>query len=325
MSRPELSPAESAGAAVQFLDTMHAERVFATEDLRREFLEGLTYDESMKLLSGMNWALGDHSQYGLRHSTEYETFGVHFGRVLYLPPFPEELPPIYERTLGVIKRLGSLKSAATLGGLILNAGHGYEDGNGRVARGFYSLTSRGYDGSQQDREWYGRLFTNIDGQELANPNPERAWLDSDFSSWQLKKLAVDGPVLQVAPHEMMASFQSLHNEKDTLLADQDKSLLETVIGEALFNTPVVADFFQQTGRDPCQYIRADTRNILDKHKLVRDLTPEDVQHIRQISSAHKVRYLHRIISCFEGDESIFGSSDVIVQKLEPDSPTSPPR
>lgn len=165
---------------VKVMNRLRAAEIFATPVHSKEFLDSLEYEEFKKYISYVNGvvrqipapARGQVS--GSVVSAEGDLFGT---SIEYRPPHKNVRDRLLEIAFEKSQTIDNPEMAALTLGLSLNAIHYFSDGNGRTARLAYALLAKGYDGSEEDQEYYSQLLENTAGREIINLNPAISGID----------------------------------------------------------------------------------------------------------------------------------------------------
>jgi hypothetical protein len=153
---------------LRFLESPPIAGTFATEELRKNFLTGLTPDSLETFLSGLNASVR-----GLdtgAHSFDGDDVKVTMaGMVMsnpdeYLPPRMEDRHTLLSFALQKAQQSELHDSGMALG-IAVTAGHLFGDGNGRTSRLVYTLFAEGYDGSDEAKERVRKLLTAGEGRK----------------------------------------------------------------------------------------------------------------------------------------------------------------
>lgn len=175
----------SIAKTVRAMDYLHAEEVFSTPEQSKEFLDSLSFTDFIRwitFLEGMetNIAIKDRS---IGSSSHVEAVRKNDGSSYckYLPPYSMHRLELLKMAFDKSQSISDPKTAGLTLGFAINAIHPYDDGNGRTARVIYSLLSRGYSGSIEDKNYYSKILVNTTGQEIVNPNPYSCGLQNEIT------------------------------------------------------------------------------------------------------------------------------------------------
>lgn len=170
---------------VKMMERLHAETVFSTPEISKQFLDSLTYDDFKKwisLVNGLERGIPSKERGQVSDSivkSESPLMGTEIG---YRPPHKTFRDQLLRMAFDKAQSVDNPEDAALTLGLSINAVHYFEDGNGRTARMTYALLSRGYSGSEEDKRYYSSVLENIKGREVVNPNPDVSGINKKIRS-----------------------------------------------------------------------------------------------------------------------------------------------
>ena len=138
---------------VRVMERLHAEEVFRTPELSKEFLDSLSFEEFTKWTDMLNGIAREIpvTERGMKGSGHIIEGNEHIGYgVRYQPPAPIDRRVLMEEAF---KRSQAIKEPRLAGlelAFAINAIHPYNDGNGRTGRMLYSLLARGFAGKRPE-------------------------------------------------------------------------------------------------------------------------------------------------------------------------------
>jgi hypothetical protein len=169
------------GKTVQIMDRLHATEIFKTPELSKEFLDSLSFGEFVRwtdFVSGIETGTPIFDR-GIGSSSYIESYSkvMKASHCSYMPPYSKYRIPLFLKAFEKAQDIKNPKIAGLTLSFAINAIHPYNDGNGRTGRIIYSLLSRGYSGSDEDKKYYSEILQNFSGRQSVNPNSLAAGLD----------------------------------------------------------------------------------------------------------------------------------------------------
>lgn len=148
------------------------EDVFRNDENIRNFINELSPDEFVELLSGLNGILRD------KEKEDWELDGgiVEISAPLLLreniPPLQEQKRLLFSQLIALAQKMNeshrTREDIALLLGTTINSIHAFLDGNGRTSRFVYLLVKNGY--SQETKDELEAALLD-DGRDIVDPNP----------------------------------------------------------------------------------------------------------------------------------------------------------
>lgn len=172
----EFSRDEQSERLIRFMDKLHANEIFSSEESKREYIQNLTFDEFKNLLTSANSMLRDIpiSQRTMDGETVYlQNQGMAMDDE-YIPPTFEDKGELLEEMFSNLQTMNSggrsMVDMGLLVGASINAIHPFNDGNGRTGRLLYTLLTRDYSGSEEEKTYLKQVLGE-DGRGSVDINP----------------------------------------------------------------------------------------------------------------------------------------------------------
>lgn len=176
ISENEINRDEQADKIIRFMEKLHADEIFATEESKREYIQDLTFDEFKNLLTATNSILRDIpvSQRVMDGEKVYLQKGIMSVDDEYIPPVYEDKDELLKEMFVNIQSMssegGKLEDMALLAGASINAIHPFNDGNGRTSRLLYTLLANNYN-SSEEQKMYIKQILGEEGRDIVDINP----------------------------------------------------------------------------------------------------------------------------------------------------------
>lgn len=176
----------SIAKTVRAMNYFHAEELFSTPEQSKEFLDSLSFDDFISWLNFIdgietNIPIKDRVM-GSNSHIEAQRKSEGYSYCKYRPPYQSQRLELMKIAFDKSQTVDSPKIAGLTLSFAINSIHPYNDGNGRTARLVYSLLSKGYSGSSQDKDYYSKILENTTGRGLINPNPFACGLQAEISN-----------------------------------------------------------------------------------------------------------------------------------------------
>lgn len=204
----------------QLMDRIHAEIIFETPSMSKDYLNSINYHDFKKLLCLINGLERDISKpnrnldgNGVIKSIKSDDDSD--GITVYLPPESSIREALLEESFDLCKKIDDPEAAGLALGMSIVAIHPFQDGNGRTSRLVYGLLSHGYDGSKECKDFYNSILANTDGRKVIDLNPnDRTGLDLDekYNASTLNIIKANKYIGSQVP----SSINYIFNEDDVL-------------------------------------------------------------------------------------------------------------
>lgn len=295
---------------VRLMEKLHAEQVFSTPEASKQFLDSLTFDEFSRLLdtaNGLERNLPKPDR-GMKGSGFIQESGVLTGEsVEYQPPQASDRVPLMGKVFQAAQRAKDPEDAAVILALSINAIHPYDDGNGRTSRLIYTLLQRGYNGTDEDKQYYAEILKNTEGRKAVNLDPSNVGIDR----WQTKIMAkeaaedigYDGPLPTYEVRAYGDAFAGEYTPADLVIgpdiSDEGRRKLHLSIADKniQFAIPQILRTMHAKGMKPSEYTRVfeNDRCVIQGDVVVGSLSEADIDDLYSQTNAAKVRYIENMI------------------------------
>lgn len=302
---------ESTAKTVKMMEKLHAEEIFTTPEKSKEFLDSLNFEDFQKWLNLVNGLERGIKSPGREMDgagyIEIRNDFVGIAAPDYIPPHPSSRAKLMEEALESAKSTADPETAGLMLGLVINAVHPYNDGNGRTARMVYSLLSHGYDGSNKDGRYYSSLLENTVGREVIDPNPHNHNLDSWIAEVLRKDTMTEAGYDGTMPTHVYGGYGEVCVEDQTpdeLMVDpstseENKNKLHNVLMDRKF---AAGTFFRALPKEMVeQYIKkvefkGGSTCFIRGDELVSKLTEEQIDKLYAEAQNQKYEYVRALIS-----------------------------
>lgn len=311
---------------VRIMERLHAEEVFTTPEKSKEFLDSLSFEEFTKwtdMLNGMARKI-PVSERGMKGSGHIQEGNEHLGYgVRYQPPAPSDRTVLMQEAFERAQKMADPKLAGLELAFAVNAIHPYDDGNGRTGRMLYSLLSRGYSGTGDDKEYFTALLENTKGRTIVNPDPSIKGVDTILAKRARNAAAEnrgwDGPIPTYVLDGYGGAFVN-EETPDQLMVSDDVSddarmKLHNVLRDSPFEAATLIKALPPEQIKP--YIKAldnGSRVLIDGDQLVATLSEEQINDLYEASQLGKREYVRSLINLDEDDFkeiwSIYNSQEI---------------
>jgi hypothetical protein len=312
----ELNPQPTPVGLVGQFDRMRIERCFGTPDLRVEFLRSMSAPEYHTMLSWVNAGVCGLSreERGFAPLNEMAPVNTPNGAPRYFGLVGPSRITMLDRSFHAAQEMQDPEHAGALIATSIVVARPFAAGNDTTAHLARDLMTRGFTGSEEDIAHYTGVLQNIEDPTVFD-TVSRAGLSRRFAyPYMLHVLNEFGVPDHLRPLGV------------TTFVDQDMGLLRQLpagdvrrevydlASEPAFNRPILTEFILQSGRDLQQYLIANHQGnpLINALQLVNDIQPHERVLLWGIFEHVKTEYMQSIISCFQGDESIYGSPGLIV-------------
>jgi len=291
----------SLASKIEPLHGKKVEEIFSNEENKREFIDGLQPDEFIELLSGVNGILRGKEQEEWKMDGEHVQISSLIETIM--PPNFKDKPELFMETLSAAKEMNnqgrSLEDIAILFSSLINAVHGFNDGNGRTSRLVYSLFTKNFEG--RDKEEIKKTLLE-DGRMEININPGlidfrlermlREQADSDYERSGNDRIA--RIFWQEYPFEYKEDIDQENIGKLGHLLQNDRFMLIVAMYDYFSNHSEI-DINQYEER------RGDNA-ILRWDWLAKDLRNEDIEEIINDYRQVKKELVRGLIDCIENPD-----------------------
>ena len=295
---------------VRLMEKLHAEQVFSTPEASKQFLDGLSFDEFSKFLdtaNGLERKIAKPDR-GMKGSGFIQESGMLTGEsVEYQPPQPSDRVPLMEKAFRASQKAEDPEDAAVILALSINAIHPYDDGNGRTSRLMYTLLQRGYNGTDEDKQYYAGILKNTEGRKAVNLDPSDVGIDR----WQTrmmreaaaKEIGYDGPLPTYQVNAYGDAFAGECTAEDLVInpdiSDEGRKKLHLAIADKniQFAIPQILKTMHKKGMEPNEYTRVfeNNRCVMQGDIVVGSLTEPDIDELYTQTNTAKVTYIENMI------------------------------
>lgn len=293
---------------VRFMEKMHAREIFGTPESSKEFLDSLNYDEFKKwltLINGLERRVPRSQLSQPSDSYVCRETNDDYPKITYLPPNRIFREDFLESAFTKSQSISDPEIAGLTLGLSINAIHYFEDGNGRIARMAYALLKRGYNGSEEDQNYYSQLLENIKGRKVLDPNPaatmlqerirtEMLYAGAEFAGYtdqlgdQIPKYITGGYSGVQSPRNLMVNSQVSDEGRDHLYDILENHGMTTVSLVYTFGPEQVKDYIKKSPLE--------THSFIDGDQFIPTLAMKDIYKWRLTSEAAIMNYVTEIIN-----------------------------
>jgi len=274
------------------------EEIFDTEEHKREFIDSLTVDDFIELLTGLNGILRDKDKENW--TLDGKLVGIPFEG--FLSPFIEDKPELLTEVLLATKRMNSekkdLKDIAVLISSCIGAIHPYIDGNGRSSRFVYQILTENI--SEEDKKEKLKKLLSDSGRDIIDVSP--GYIQDAIDKIIYEKMGVNdkkmNPENILGARGVKIEFRSdvLEEEKDLFINifRADRTNIFLALFEYLKNNPSKNKYLQKLTSIERHTIRMDI--------LSKDLTKEDLEKIMNDYRNIKKEHVKILIDCLENPD-----------------------
>lgn len=311
-------PHPELATTVKYMERMHASEVFTTPVQSKEFLDSLSYDDFKRWISFVNGVergipKSERGQVSDSHvQSENPLMGT---EVEYRPPHKDFRERLLKMAFEKAQLVDDPEIAGLTLGLSINAIHYFADGNGRTARMTFALLSRGYDGSQENQEYYSSLLENTKGREIVNPNPAISGVDRKIRSEMFGKIQEksgykeafgdrlptyvydgypDAMAGEYSPQELAVSDEIDAQGRLMLYHTMESGGMEMISLMATFGPDRIKDFVRSSPDG--------SRTFVDGNEFLPTLTQEEIQKWWNNSEGAIASYVQRLINVADRDD-----------------------
>lgn len=303
---------------VQIMDKLHASEIFETPELSKEFLDSLSFEDFIKwtdFISGIETGT-PISDRGIGSSSYIESYSrvTKASHCSYLPPYSEFRVPLFYEAFKKAQSIEDPKTAGLTLSFAINIIHPYNDGNGRTGRVIYSLLSRGYSGSDEDKKYYSEILQNFSGRKSVNPNSLSAGLDKKITQEMINESIEPDDDSQLARLSRISnpyryadgSWVEAKDENEDYLplapdiSETDRKRLFYVLKDRKFSlVPVLQTFMADRlvpliAEVPPKY--DDGTRYLDGEKLCKSLKTDEINILLRNAIYLKNEFVKRVIN-----------------------------
>lgn len=310
---------------VEFMDKTHAQDIFASPETTEMFIKDLDYKQFEGFLNRVNGICREQptstrQMDGRGHIEETNAF-LGWSIPEYEPPAVDDRQPLMYEVFQALQASHDLKQSGTMLGLVINAIHPYNDGNGRTSRFVYSLLTHGYNGSPDDKQYFNGLLTNTEGRKVVDLNPEKSHLAWQFTMTKRKEIAnkfgYEGYIPSYGYGGYSAEFAEDMNETNILTNEsiplEARRALHSIVADKKFEATLFMEFMLESGRDITEYIKAfdeGKRNIIKLDKLLPELTSDDISKLSTKQSSLKKEYVETLINIFTNPDQQISAGEL---------------
>jgi hypothetical protein len=298
---------------VRVMDRLHAEEVFATPEMSKEFLDSLSFEEFTKWTDMLNGMVREIPvpERGMKGdgSIQEGLVGNDFS-ISYQPPVPEERVALMKEAFERSKQFEDPQLAGLCLAFSVNVIHPYSDGNGRTSRMLYSLLSHGYDGSDEDKNHFTELLKNGAGRRVVKTDPSAKHIDSVMAGRISKSVAKEKGFKGVVPSHIYDGYDgvAIDIQQPSMLTvgesinDESREKLHYVMKDEPFNmaafmSVLPLDQFESSIR----VYDGGKRVQLDGESLVAGLSKEQIDELSILSKSNKINYVRDLINLSDSD------------------------
>lgn len=330
---PEGYHLPGADVLVRSLAMLQAEQVFGTPEGRKTFLHSI---DDASMLRMLGWACSITREVSPRHRSAighptHNSLVPHFAHendmdITYAPVASERRPELLAKILEGAKRAPTEEDKGLALGLGIVAVH-MQGGSGRMARLAYTLMTRGYTGSPEDKVYYTAILQSGEGRYVIDLSTRRAQLNVMYGEYAagvlLQELSLfDSPPAYVARPSLTKTVltnDAFNNAKElaAILANEREMALANVLA-----------IIRETGRSAGDYLIRGPNDepVLDARRLVENLRQGEIDNVKRAHFNIKGGFVSAIIGCFaDGDETIFGPRERLKEIYQPSNISMPDR
>lgn len=297
---------------IRFMDRVHAEEIYETPEIALQNLREMDYSTFESMLVRINGIVRDTDV----HERGFDGGGfiktenalTRSATIDYVPPLPEHRQDLLEEAFAVAKTVDYPDEAATLLGLSINAIHPFNDGNGRTSRFVYTLLSRGYDGSDEAREYYESVLRNVEGRQVLDINPEKFSLEWKLKRKVVSKLAKEQNI-DVTPSRLHGGFETNDFESQSPLnlicnksvSRDQRAKLFMVLNGGVSGVEAFMNFFAQQEIATKDY--ANEYGAISVSETVPSLSNDDIETIFNLFGTAKKEFVQELIHVFDDKDT----------------------
>lgn len=328
LNQPEGSPDDN--RLVRWLDRLGAPAVFGSVETAHDYLRQLdfkTFDEHHAWAKAMcldipagqrNKPLDGQVMLILEPEFEddndYDVAQLRSGEILYIPPAGETATALMEAVFQTAQRLDDPEAAATLLlGLFFT--HRSFNGNTRTSALIYALLTTGYDGSTAHKRAYAELTRGRQGLREVGLDIEAANMARQFAVWRKHQQATRYGCMKPLP-ETVNDFRIADLLAQRPDLDEEPARWSAILlAERYFGVALATDFLLDHN-DLERFLRQrdDGSYGLDGNHFFDTLRPHDMQFLHDTQVAIKREFIRSLISCFEGEERVYGHWQGVVER-----------
>lgn len=322
-SSDQIIQSEVQHIVVRLMDRLHANEIFDTPENRKNFMNGLDYDDFEAWLTRINGMSREipTTERSVDGTGIVAESGMGVSLLKYIPPEASDRRGLMQECFEQAKKMPDLERAATLLGIGINAIHPFQDGNGRTSRFVYSLLAHGYNGSPADQVYYNEILRENKGRKLVDLDPSDPGLSIAYSFFvaEMNGLAEE--------YSYGADDKTPHiygGYKDPMMALADRKPEDLLVNEGVssgaraklyaltleeyFGDAVFFKFLLERG-DVKNYItQRQHGDTIDLDALVPVLSTADIDKMMHMQNELKIDYVHSIIEAFADQDSSVADS-----------------
>ncbi len=316
------------GPVVDGLDRLGAEEVFGDEAARRQYLTETSVNEGV---NGYIWLNGkcrdipcaqqglstsDYMFVGETLANAHETSNF---KVSYISPPVAQRQRLLIETFDTVRRVGEedMERAATLLRVAAYAIHACVDGNTRTTAHVYSLLTRGYEGTDKDREYYASILGGEADREWHNLNTQLDPVSAKFTQWALDRELVyrqyKGPI---PSYTLPFGMDEIHSVATGCVGEASLKWFGFYAAEDYFSTYTLAILALRKGFSLEQFLAEDEEGqiAIDPVEVSRSLFGSDLSLLAGIHDQTKQEFVRSLNHSFlRNDPQIYGLIDGVVE------------
>ena len=298
---------------VHVMERLHAEEVFGTPELSKEFLDSLSFDEFTKWTDMLNGIAREIPtvERGMKGGGHIIEGNEHIGYgVRYQPPVSSDRKLLMEEAFKRAQTIKEPKLAGLELAFAVNAIHPYDDGNGRTGRMLYSLLTRGYTGTVDDKDYFTAILENTKGRDVINPDPSLNGVDKILAKRARNEAAREKGIAESIPTYVLDGYNGAFANEETpdqlavadTISDGARQKLHDVLRDSPFEVATIISVLPREQIMP--YIKSydeGKRVALDGDALVASLSEKQINDLHEASRAGKREYVRALINLSEED------------------------
>jgi hypothetical protein len=301
---------------VEQLGNMRIERCFGTPDQRIEFLRSMSAAEYHTMLSWANARICGLSreERGFAPLDQMAPVNTPNGAPRYFGLVGASRLTMIDRTFHAAQEMPNPEYAGALLATSIVVARPFGAGNDTTAHLARDLMARGFTGSPEDAEHYTGMLQTAQATSVFDA-VERTGLGRRFAyPYTLHVLGEYNVPPRLQPLDVTTFVdQDMGVLRQLPEGDVRRELYE-LAGEPGFRRPILTEFILRSGRDLQQYLAYNHQGnpLINALQLIHDVRPEERELLWGVFEHVKAQFMQSIIDCFKGDETIYGSPELMV-------------
>lgn len=298
---------------VEALDAEPRAAMLAAPETAMQWLRQGTYGQFKRGLSWLNAYLEgvppERNNFAEKQTCTYigtqpiaEDGVIGPGYITYIAPAQASRTDILHDTWDAMRRMDNPVLIGQLGCVVLAEGQFYPYANKRLARTVYSLGTRGYAGTPQDRWDYSIGVYNQDPQSQIDFSGLHARLAFGFTTGLSETIKCTAGTDDL-PHDVEPTTP---DAEVLYLPKEYATEAGYYLNEPDFNVPLALAYLSEHRYRPRQeYVSSE--DAISADAILRDMEPQEWEMFRDLGFLHKESYMDSIIRAFaDGDEGTYG-------------------